>query len=231
MKRIILIPVCLVTLVCICIKQANAQSTILSAGIQGGIGAIGEVFPEDTDDTKNPYDTKINHRLFLDWGFFGEVKFIQPGNWFHDIYFAYDRSKGRFSYENYNNDFTAESYTAMYRIGAYSGSGEEGNNAMGLFIFGGAGLALDRYLAGDFTSDTNSLLAGKPYLLRPLFCAGAGYMLEHVTFNFFEFRMDMRFQRQPQNDFRDYLNWDGSGSGGIHWLGMVGIYSGIAYNF
>ena len=229
MKKIVLMSVCLVSLVCICIRQADAQSTILSAGIQGGIGTLGEIFPEDSDDSDDLYDSKIDHKMFLEWGFYGEVKFLKAGNWFHDIYFSYGRAKGAFSYEDYKNIFTAESYTLMYRIGGYTASPEE--RSVNFFMFAGAGLALDRYLSGDFTDDTNSMLAGKPCLVRPLFGLGGGVQFERVTLNLLELRFDIRFQRQPQNDFQDYLNWSGNGNGETRWLGMMGLYSGIAYNF
>ncbi|HPS59527.1 MAG TPA: hypothetical protein PK514_15610, partial [Spirochaetota bacterium] len=157
---------CFVSIFCVFIKPADAQSTVLLAGIQGTVGTIGEIFPDDSDYN----ESKINNKLNLGWGFFGEVKFLQAGNWFHDIYISYDRSKGAFSFQDYKNAFTAESYTLMYRIGGFTAAPEDGK--VNFFMFAEAGLALDRYLSGDFSDDTNSMLAGKPYLVRPVFGLG-----------------------------------------------------------
>lgn len=230
MKKIVLMSVCSVSLLCICIRHANAQSVVSSLGIQGSVGTLGEVFPDQSKDASGSLiDSEINNRLFLEWGFFYEVKLPQPGYWFHDIYFSYGRSKGKYSYMSYENNFYGESYTAMYRIGGYIMS--DNSEATRGFGYAGLGLALDRYYNGDFSDATNSMLAGKPYLVRPVFAIGGGFQFEHVTINLLEIRLDIRFQRQPQNDFQDYMNWNAGHEESSHWTGAVCLYSGIAYNF
>jgi hypothetical protein len=115
----------------------------------------------------------------------------------------------------------------MYRIGGFTGAPEDGK--VNFFMFAGAGLALDRYLAGDFSSDTNSMLAGKPYLVRPLFGLGCGLMFERVTINILELRLtyasSISLRRIPG---LPELECHGESS---HWPGAVSLYSGIACNF
>lgn len=206
-----------------------AADYIFSAGIQAGAGAIGEVLPRESEMEKSR-----TGGYALETSICGDVKIMTSPHFFHEVYVSCGLTKGRYAFEDetavLKNNYTSETYTAMYRIGGVSRTpGSRERTMLPVFVSAGAGLALDRYRSGPFSDETNSMIAGKPYLLRPVFSLGCGLLYDHFTFNVAELRLDTRFQRQPQRSFQNYLTSDVHF--GSNWIGAAQLYTGVSINF